>query len=144
MEHIREQSLIVNQRACARCGVDFDESALSFGEDGLLVCPACTTPERPAGPRIPLLGGIACAVAIVPFFIHYRVTNSSTIEIDGMTASEDISSFDYVAVPFGALAVLLGLAALGLGAARRNWTGLAAGALALLIGAFHVWTGLRP
>lgn len=105
---------------CASCASDVDELALVMSDKGE-ICEACELEEIQQG-RIKALTapGIAGLVAgALPFFVNFSTSSSQTINGQVVEAAH----FDFVAVPCGALALLLsvvvGITALGKGKARR-------------------------
>lgn len=105
--------------------------------------------EAESGARKLAIAGYVAG--LVPLFVSYRQSSGSSSQVvrDGtvISSSSTSSTFDYIAVPAGAVAVLLGAIAL-FGALRTadvspKWRGItgmfAAGALAL--GAYQIAHG---
>lgn len=136
--------------SCTVCGKQLDKSQLLFTASGL-VCEPCNFEQESVAPEKALtpigIGGLV--VGLIPFVISFRQSSSTSVTVttEGVeqTVSESGSSFDYVALPAGALAIVLGVGALILAlrsSSKVKATRLAIAAGVLAIGAFQVVRGL--
>lgn len=125
---------------CAMCGRAFPLEELTATTTGQL-CADCkegivATPERPLVSPLAVVGLV---FGLAPFFLHF--TKSLSLTVNGVVEQ---SHFDAVAVGGGALALVLGLAALvsarNVMEGRRTRLGIAAAIAAL--GVFQVLSGL--
>ena len=86
----------------------------------------------------PTLGVV---VGVVPFFMSYRQTSTSTVTTDEIRTVTHRTVFDYVAVPCGGVAIMLGLFGLVRGLTARKLSVAGIGVLAMALGLFQVVRG---
>jgi hypothetical protein len=96
----------------------------------------------------PVLPAVGLAVGVVPFMVSYRQTHQSSVSTtaDGteITHVTHKTRFDYVAVPCGALAFVLGLVGLLRGLSVRKLEVLGVGVAAMALGVFQAVRGFLP
>jgi|HubBroStandDraft_2_1064218.scaffolds.fasta_scaffold196587_2 hypothetical protein len=92
-----------------------------------------------------VLPGVGLAIGLLPFFLSFRETRESSfvMSADGAQISQTTHkmAFDYIAVPFGALAIVLGLVGLLRGLPARKLGVLGAGVAAMALGLLQVVRG---
>ncbi len=102
--------------------------------------------EIERGKATATLPGAGLAVGALPFFLSFRETRESSfvMSADGTQISQSThrTAFDYVAVPCGALAIVLGLVGVLRGRAARKTAVLGAGAAAVALGLLQIARGL--
>jgi hypothetical protein len=129
--------------ACTKCSKPIENEAFT----GVL-CQQCYAAQerqnnatrRGLLEKIP----IPLVVGLVPFFVSYRVTHSTSLNLNGLVLEDASDSIDYVAVALGPLALILGILALvsALKAPMRTRAvGLAV--LGILLGAVQLYRGLH-
>jgi hypothetical protein len=96
----------------------------------------------------PVMPAMGLAVGVVPFFVSFRTSHESTsdltasgIEIRSVTRR---NPFDYMAVPCGAFAFVLGFAGLVRGISARKYVVLGVGVAAMIVGVIQLVRGILP
>lgn len=97
-------------------------------------------------PKVQTISKVALILGLIPFFFAYGHSESTSISVDGETVGGSHFEIDYVKALLGPLVILLALMALP--AARKapasaRTTQLVAAAIALCLGAYHAFVGLR-
>ena len=93
-----------------------------------------------------VLPGTGVALGVLPFFLSFRETRESSfvMSADGAQISQTThrTAFDYVAVPCGALAIVLGLVGLFRALPARKLGVLGVGVAAMALGLLQVLRGV--
>jgi len=97
--------------ACAKCGKAVENEAFSG-----VFCQSCFEAEQSADAaarggflsKVPL----SIAVAIVPFFVKFGSSSTSSTMVNGQVVAQSSHSINYVAIALGPLAIVLGIAAI--------------------------------
>jgi hypothetical protein len=86
----------------------------------------------------PTLGVV---IAVVPFFVSYRDFRETTVTANEIRTVTHKTAFDYVAVPCGALAVVLGILGLVRGVSARKIPVAVVSGVCLALGLFQAVRG---
>lgn len=140
----------MTQAACAVCNAEFPEDELVYSGVGK-ICPSCELDQAPESfgggdGLIVQIAAVLCAVA--SGLVGYTTTmvesfggmpsSMSVFSVGFLFKRVFISGHDYVALIGGGLAIVLGAAALKAALPSRDGKGIAMGALAVVLGLFHV------
>ena len=130
--------------ACIQCGNPVENEAVTGA-----ICLACSNKasglDDALAPKVTGPAKIALGLAVVPFVISFRSGSSSQVRVNGQVVEKSENHIDYVALPVGALVLVLGIFAVVKGlkapAAVRNMQ-LGAAGFAVLLGLLHVLRGV--
>jgi hypothetical protein len=93
-----------------------------------------------------VLPGVGIGAGFLPFFISFRETHESSVTTTaGSTEIRNVTkktAFDYVAVPCGAVAFVLGLVGLVRALSVKKWGVLGVGVAAMALGVLQIARGM--